>query len=207
MDLIIRYITVGSWNENAYIVEYNGHSILFDPGDDFEKLDFFFLQNKTNHIAILNTHGHFDHIGAVQDFKNKYEIPFYIHSKDKRVVYQANLLRKFAGVEQILQSPKIDFYLDDLTSFYLLDKEIKVHFTPGHSAGSVCFEIDNILISGDTLFKDSLGRTDLPGGNKTLLNQSVKFILDNFLNYQVYPGHGSPFILDQEVINRIEKLL
>lgn len=207
MDLNIRYIKVGSWNENAYIIEYNGHSILFDPGDEFEKLEKFFDQNKTKHIAILNTHGHFDHIGAVQEFKDKYQIPFYIHSKDKRVVYQANLLRKFAGVEQILPSPKIDFYLDDITSFYLLDKEIKVHFTPGHSAGSLCFEIDNMLISGDILFKDSLGRTDLPGGNKELLKQSVKFILDNFMNYHVYPGHGSPFFLDEEVINRIEKLL
>jgi glyoxylase-like metal-dependent hydrolase (beta-lactamase superfamily II) len=207
MDLCIRYITVGSWNENAYIIEYKGNSILIDPGDDFQKLENFFLQNKTKHIAILNTHGHFDHIGAVQDFKDKYEIPFYIHSKDKRVVHQANLLRKFAGVKQVLQTPKIDFHLDEITSFYLLDKEIKVHYTPGHSAGSVCFEIDKMLISGDTLFKDSLGRIDLPGGNKMLLNQSVKFILDNFMNYQVYPGHGSPFILDEDAIKRIEKLL
>lgn len=207
MDLSVRYITVGSWNENAYIIEYNGDSILFDPGDEFEKLEDFFLQNKTKHIAILNTHGHFDHIGAVQQFRDKYKIPFYIHSKDKRVVYQANLLRKFAGVEQILKSPEIDFYLDDMVTFPFSDKIIKIHFTPGHSAGSVCFEIDNMLISGDTFFKDSIGRTDLPGGNKELLNKSIKFILNNFVNYHIYPGHGAPFILDEEVINRIEKLL
>ena len=173
MDFNIRYITVGTWNENAYIIEYKGHSILFDPGDDFERLDFFFGLNQTKHVAILNTHGHFDHIGAVQDFKDKYQIPFYLHSKDRRVVYQANLLRKFAGVNRILPSPRIDFYLEEIDSYMLLDKEIKIHFTPGHSPGSVCFEIDNVLICGDTLFKDLLGRTDLPGGNQELLNQSV----------------------------------
>jgi hydroxyacylglutathione hydrolase len=207
MDLSIRYITVGTWNENAYIIEYKGHSILIDPGDNFKKLENFFLQNKTKHIAILNTHGHFDHIGAVQDFKEKYNIPFYIHSKEKRNVYQANLLRKFAGDSQVLKTPGIDIFFDDITSFHLLDKEIKIHHTPGHSAGSVCFEIDNMLISGDIFFKDQIGRTDLPGGNKALLIESVKFILTNFMNYHIYPGHGSPFILDEEVVKRIKKFL
>ena len=207
MALSIKYITVGSWNENTYILEYNGDSIIFDPGDGFKKIDEFFLQYKTKHIAIMNTHGHFDHIGAVQDFKEKYNIPFYIHSKEKRNVYQANLLRKFAGDSQVLKTPGIDIFFDDITSFHLLDKEIKIHHTPGHSAGSVCFEIDNMLISGDIFFKDSIGRTDLPGGNKALLIESVKFILTNFMNYHIYPGHGSPFILDEEVVNRIKKFL
>ena len=207
MDLSIWYITVGTWNENAYIIEYKGHSILIDPGDNFKKLENFFLQNKTKHIAILNTHGHFDHIGAVQDFKEKYNIPFYIHSKEKRNVYQANLLRKFAGDSQVFKTPGIDIFFDDITSFHLLDKEIKIHHTPGHSAGSVCFEIDNMLISGDIFFKDQIGRTDMPGGNKALLIESVKFILTNFMNYHIYPGHGSPFILDEEVVKRIKKFL
>lgn len=207
MDLSIRYITVGLWNENSYIIEYKGHSILIDPGDDFEKLEKYFLQNKTKHIAILNTHGHFDHIGAVQDFREKYNIPFYIHSKEKRNVHQANLLIKLSGNSQVLKTPGIDIFFDDISSFHLLDKEIKIHHTPGHSAGSVCLEIDNILISGDVFFKDSIGRTDLPGSNKPLLIESVKFILNNFMNYHIYPGHGSPFILDEKIINQIKKYL
>jgi hydroxyacylglutathione hydrolase len=207
MSLFIRYIRVGSWNENAYILEYCGQSIIFDPGDNFNKLDHFFSINKTKHFAILNTHGHFDHIGAVHEFKLKYKIPFYIHSKDKRNVSQANLLRKFARDNQVLQTPEIDIYLDDIKTFQISDKEIKIHHLPGHSLGSVCFEIDNNLISGDTFFKDSIGRTDLPGANHAMLIESVKFILSNFKNYQIYPGHGDPFILDEEVINRIKKLL
>ena len=207
MNVNIRYTTVGKWKENSYIIDYKNEAILIDPGECYEELEKFFFRKDIQFKAILNTHGHFDHVGAVQDFKEKYNIPFYIHSKEKRNVYQANLLRKFAGDSQVLKTPGIDIFFDDITSFHLLDKEIKIHHTPGHSAGSVCFEIDNMLISGDIFFKDQIGRTDLPGGNKALLIESVKFILTNFMNYHIYPGHGSPFILDEEVVKRIKKFL
>lgn len=207
MKLEIRYATVGEWNENSYILEYNQQSILIDPGDDFETLDTYFQKNNTKHIAILNTHGHFDHIGAVEDFRNKYQIPFYIHSKDKNILHQANLLMRFAGQKHNIKIPKIDYFLDEQNSFQFYDKNIFIHHAPGHSQGSVCLEIDNILFSGDILFKDSIGRTDLPGGNKALLSKSINFIINNFKDYTIYPGHGLPFVLNEEIITNINKLI
>jgi glyoxylase-like metal-dependent hydrolase (beta-lactamase superfamily II) len=207
MNLAIRYLTVGVWNENSYIIEYKGESILIDPGDEFDKLDPFFALSGTQHKAIINTHGHFDHVGAIEEFKLKYQIPFYIHSKDKQLVHQANLYRKLAGVHAITKTPKIDGSLDQYESIPLADKQIKIHHTPGHSHGSVCFEIDHALISGDLFFTDCLGRIDLPGGNKELLLNSIKYILDHFAGYQIYPGHGDPFILDQAIMNVLKKLM
>ncbi len=207
MELVIRHLTVGSWKENAYILEYMGESILVDPGDDFNFLDDFFSISGTKHKAILNTHGHFDHVGAVEEFKLKYQIPFYIHSKDKQLVHQANLYRKFAGENYITKTPKIDFLLDDIDSIPLADKKIKVYHTPGHSHGSVCFEIDKNLISGDLFFMDSLGRTDLPGGNMDLLLRSVNFVVDHFAGYKIYPGHGAPFELDEATILKFKEIL
>jgi glyoxylase-like metal-dependent hydrolase (beta-lactamase superfamily II) len=205
--LKIRHQCVGKWRENSYILEYNGQSILIDPGDDFENLDKKFQENGSRHIAIINTHGHFDHIGAVQAFKAKYNIPFYLHSKDRRILTQANMIRKFAEDTEYVQIPAIDYFLDTIISFDLSDKKIVFHHTPGHSHGSVCIEIDNNLFSGDILFEDSIGRTDLPGGNRELLINSVKFIIERFKGYNLFPGHKVPFILDGEVIKRIQKLI
>lgn len=207
MQVKIRYLTVGTWKENAYLVEYNNESVLIDPGDSFEELDKYFKEVNSKYIAILNTHGHFDHIGAVDAFKVKYDLPFYMHSKDKNILYQSNLLRKFAGETGHIKIPSIDFFLDAQKIFKLNGKQILIHHTPGHSNGSVCFEIDNMLLSGDILFKDSIGRTDLPGGNKSLLDQSLLFILDKFEGYQIYPGHGIPFVLSQDIICNLKALI
>lgn len=207
MDVVIRYETVGLWAENSYIIEYKGKSILIDPGDDFSKLDDSFSKNGCTPVCIINTHAHFDHIGSVEDFKIKYNLPFYLHSKDKRLLHQANLYRRITGDTQISKSPGIDFYLDDMEYISFEDKKIFIHHLPGHSDGSVCFEIDKNLISGDIIFQDILGRIDLPGGNKPLLNASVSYILDRFKGYAIYPGHTMPFILDEHVIAGIKKLI
>jgi len=206
MDLNIRYLCVGNWKENAYILEYKGQSVLIDPGDNFEELDEEFQKNRTQHVAIINTHGHFDHIGAVESFKTKYDIPFYLHSKDRRILTQANMIRQFANDSQSIKIPAIDHYLDSLVSFQLKDKEIFFHHTPGHSHGSVCMEIDNNLFSGDIFYHDSIGRTDLPGGNKELLRSSVNFIIQRFEGYNIFPGHNKPFVLDAGVIECIKEL-
>lgn len=203
MSLIIRYKTVGTWNQNSYIVEFNGNSILIDPGDNFIELDTFFALNKSNHKVILNTHGHFDHIGSVQDFRLKYNIPFYIHSMEKRNISQSNLLRKFTGDNQIYKIPDIDFFIDKQETYYFIDKEIKIYHLPGHSAGSICIQIDKNLFCGDTIFENGIGRTDLPGSNKKDLFNSVNFILNNFKDFKIFPGHNNPFILNNNIIDKL----
>lgn len=207
MDIMVRYLTVGLKKENSYIIEYGDHGWLIDPGDEFDKLDMFFNLNHCNFQGILNTHGHFDHIGAVQDFRVKYNIPFYAHSKDKRTIHQANLIKRFTGDTRLIKTPVIDFLLDDILQVPIGDKTINVHYTPGHSAGSVCFELDNNLFTGDIIFPKEIGLYNMPGGDKNKIKNSVRFLLANFSGYQIFPGHGQPFILDENITKQLSKLI
>lgn len=207
MQISVQYKTVGKWKENSYLLEYDNEAWLIDPGDEFAALDTFFAANTKNLKGIINTHGHFDHIGAVHEFKEKYKIPFYLHSSDKQILRQGNLYRKLAGDSTLHTTPQPDGFLNELPNINIGNKQISIHHTPGHTNGSVCFEIDKNLISGDLFFKDNIGRVDLPGGNKNLLLQSVDFVLNNFEGYMIYPGHGEPFLLDASTIQNLKSLL
>lgn len=207
MALTIKYRTVGHWRENSYCISYRNEAFLVDPGDEYEALCTDFSDSLPFVKAIINTHGHFDHIGAVHAFQQNFGFPFYLHSNDKRIVHHANLYRKIAGDDTITKTPVIDFLLDEQDSFTLSGKTIRIHNTPGHTAGSVCFEIDNNLISGDLFFADAIGRTDLPGGNREQINASIESVLNRFEGYQIYPGHGSPFLLDRQTIENLRRKL
>lgn len=207
MEVEIKYHTVGKWRENSYLIKAGNDAWLIDPGDEFESLETVFNVSELSLKGIINTHGHFDHVGAVSQFKEKYHLSFYIHSKDKQILRQASLYKKLAGSNSFFISPLVDEYLDERKSFLLNNKVIKVHHTPGHTNGSVILEIDNILVTGDLIFKDSIGRVDLPGGNIKLLKESILYVLQNFEGFIIYPGHGEPFLLDPEVLSTIKKLI
>ncbi len=204
MEVIIKKIAIGKWNVNCYLIANDDEAWLIDPGDDFENiirslnLDIFKLK------GIIITHGHFDHFGAVADLKRKYQIPLYIHSKDKRLMNQGNLYRKMAGDSTVIATPIIDNYLDEIASLELKDKRIIVHYTPGHTAGSVSLEIDGNLFPGDLIFENDLGRTDLPGGNRELLLSSTNYIFKNFIGLLIHPGHGETFILENSLIQKLK---
>ena len=207
MEVEIKYHTVGKWRENSYLIKVGNDAWLVDPGDEFEKLEAFFKVDDLSLKGIVNTHGHFDHVGAVNQFKEKYLIPFFIHSKDKQILRQANLYKKLAGSTLFFVVPVIDEYVENVKNILVGNKNIKVHYTPGHTNGSVLFEIDKCLITGDLLFNDKIGRVDLPGGNIKLLKESILYVLQNFEGFIIYPGHGEPFLLDKEVISTLKKLI
>ena len=207
MSVEIKYLNVGPWKENTYCIISNNEAWLIDPGDEFDLLKKTFEVDSLNIKGILTTHGHFDHIGAVYEFQQEFNLPFYIHSKDKKILHQANLYCKLAGSDKIIKTPEIHGFIDNFEKFDLNNKSIFIHHTPGHSSGSVCFELDNNLISGDLFFKDNIGRTDLPGGNASLLKNSIEYVIKNFENYNIYPGHGDPFIIDSSVISNLRKRL
>jgi len=199
----ISHVTVGKWKENSYLIENEGLSWLVDPGEDFDVINNVF--NKTAYQGILLTHGHFDHIGAAKQFQDAYNIPLYIHSKDMRLISQANLYRKLAGDSAVYGTPKIDFYIDDLKEIPFGNVKISIIHLPGHTEGSVCFIIGNDIISGDLLFSRELGRTDLPGGNKTKLLASIDFLINYYEGYNLYPGHGQSFKLTPELVAEIKE--
>lgn len=192
MGINIKQIPNGAWKENCYIVNNNrGEGLIIDPGSEEKGIIGFIEEHQLNIKAILNTHAHYDHIGAVKHIKDKYNVPFFLHSKDEKLLKSANLYAKLFEGDRIIKIPTVDYFIDEIDIHeYLSVLPIKVIFTPGHTWGSVCLVIEDCLFTGDTLLNGKIGRVDLPGGDKQALKESLK-TLSRFPGHSsIYPGHG-----------------
>jgi hydroxyacylglutathione hydrolase len=151
-------------------------------------------------LAIINTHAHYDHIGAVQYLKNKYQLPFFLHSADSRLLKSANLYARLFDETSILKIPKVDYYFDQINiEDHLEVFSIKIIETPGHTQGSVCFLIEDVLFTGDTIFNGDIGRVDLPGGNSKTLHESLRVLSKLPKQTKIYPGHGASSTIEHEL--------
>jgi glyoxylase-like metal-dependent hydrolase (beta-lactamase superfamily II) len=188
----------GKWRQNCYIVSGPGEqALIIDPGSDSQGIESVLTELNVSPSAIMNTHGHFDHIGAIAELQAKYQIPFFLHIDD------ANLLKR-ANVYKLLFESKCNLVIPAFDKDYphsLADEwnygefSISVIHTPGHTPGSVCLLVNGVLFSGDTLLPNGPGRFDLPGGNKEALICSIKKLRNLTGDTMVYPGHGKPFSL------------
>lgn len=155
-------------------------------------------------VAILVTHGHLDHTFSVQPICDGYEIPAMIHSADRELflhperAHGADFIKQLSGINW--QEPKLVKELNDEDQFEIVGMKFRVHHAPGHTKGSIMFEVDNeVLISGDVLFAGSIGRTDLPGGSWSDMVQSLKRkVLTLPDSLQVLPGHGPETSIGRE---------
>lgn len=187
--------TVGNMSVNTYILFESGsnEAIVIDPGAEPEAILLLLRGKKLK--GILLTHGHADHIGAVEALRNE-DAPVYIHKKDARMLTNPNLsLAKMVGIKENQGEP--DYCLEE-GEMSLAGLTINVLHTPGHTPGSVCFLIDNILFSGDTLFERGVGRTDLPGGDEKAMTASIAKLMQLDKETEVYPGHGSATTIRSE---------
>lgn len=200
-ELKIGRIVLGMCQTNCYFVYEEGSSraIVFDPAD---KGDYIYngLKGKGFTVeAILLTHGHFDHIWGVQQLKELSGAKVYAYEEEKELCEDASLnVSKGAGRPCVI---KADEYVKDGAEITAAGISCKLIATPGHTAGSCCyyFESDKILISGDTLFQESVGRTDLPTGSMSMLVRSVKEkLLPLPEEVKVYPGHGESTTIGYE---------
>lgn len=207
MEIIVKKVTVGEWKVNCYLVSCEDEAWIIDPGDDVETIISSLDLDNYKLKGIINTHSHFDHIGAVATIQEKYNISFFLHSKDKRLATQGNLYRRMVGDTKICKTPIIDEYLDDLTFLELKGHKILIHHTPGHTNGGVCFEINNNLFAGDMLLKGNSSISNLPGANKELMDLSLNYLFDNFKGFIINPGHGKSFILDNDSINKFKIMI
>ena len=202
MKIIKR--TVGDVETNCYIVvnETSKECFIIDPGDDEEVLIAAIEEEKAVPKAILLTHGHFDHIYAVEPLAKKYGIPVYASEKEAQLLGEPEMNCSALYGREVAVVPKN--YIEDGDIFEIAGIKIKGIHTPGHTKGSMCFYIgsENTLFSGDTLFKGGVGRTDLPTGNTHLLLESLR---DKIIVLPpetiIYPGHGPQTELDYEKRN------
>ena len=200
--IYIEKIISGKWKENCYILYDNirKDALVIDPGSDADLIISFIKQSELNVIAILNTHGHYDHVGAVHNLKEEFNVPFFLHSNDQRLLNHANLYLKLFHGSTLIQIPKVDYYFDQIIMpVQIKDFSIQILFTPGHTKGSVCLKIEDYLFTGDTILKGEIGRIDLPGGNEFLLKKSLNMISKLPENTLIYPGHGESSILIVEL--------
>lgn len=197
----VRKIVTGRWNENCYVLANGtGVCLLVDPGDDAAEIQRVIESACWKVLAILNTHGHYDHVSAVAALKDRFDVPFYLHSKDRKLLRSVNLYRKMFGDEGLVAVPEVDHSLDDLgTPLQIGDFTIEIIPTPGHSPGGVCFLVGHRLFTGDTLFKGGVGRVDLPGGDLDVLRDSLGVLARLDPNTVVYPGHGDQTTIAEEL--------
>lgn len=188
----IEAMSLGPLGTNCYIIWEKQHALVIDPGGDAHTIISFCEKQAIAPQAILLTHAHFDHIGAVDALRNYYGIEVYLHHEESEWLDdpQLNGSVLFTGEKIKTKRPEHSLQPGNLTignfSFHVLH-------TPGHSPGSVSFvsNTEKVIFGGDVLFQQGIGRTDLPGGDYQQLMESIReklYPLDD--DYIVYPGHG-----------------
>ena len=180
--LQIHTLPLGDYQTNCYILHQEGNRdcVVIDPGYEPEIILSYLSEKRLTLQAILLTHGHFDHVGAVRELAAQTDCRVYLNPKD-------------LSMPPMLTAGPL-YYTNTYGEGDLLDIagiSFRVLETPGHTPGSVCLMAEQNLFSGDTLFSGSCGRTDLPGGDYRAMKESLKRLAALREDYNVYPGHGS----------------
>lgn len=189
---------VSPYKTNCYFVFKNNKGIIIDPGGDCHK-----LKRKLDELKeikfeyVLNTHGHEDHTFCDNFLKKSYNMKILIHEKDLFFISNSAINKNFwPDFEEV----EPDILLKDGDELNLGELKVKVIHTPGHTPGSSIFIIENLIFSGDTIFKGTIGRYDFEYSSSTLMKNSILKILNNLcdMDYIIYPGHGNSTTLEEE---------
>jgi glyoxylase-like metal-dependent hydrolase (beta-lactamase superfamily II) len=183
-------LPIGLYQENSYVLHDQGHVLFIDPGR-YAKEIMKCVKPEEKADGIILTHGHEDHTGAVDDLAEAYQCPVYMHSADMILTDPKETGRGFDGPVYSKIEP-----LDTLTKAGSFS--IKVYHTPGHTEGSCCIQIKNLLFTGDTLFASDIGRTDLFSGSEEEMMQSLILLKSLPGSLQIYPGHGPASTMAEE---------
>jgi len=197
---VIESITTPGMGVNCYLLTcgQTKKAILIDPGAGSKMIQNWLKEKDQEIIYILLTHGHYDHIGSVEYLRNELQVQVAIHKDDAEMLTNpAKNLSSFLGKDVKLSPAEI--LLDDNQELKVGEITLKVIHTPGHTPGGICILTDDGLISGDTLFNGSVGRTDFPGGDMQKLISSIQNrLMDLPDETVVYPGHESRTTIGRE---------
>ncbi|PZD94655.1 MBL fold metallo-hydrolase [Paenibacillus sambharensis] len=206
MKLHIETFTLGPLQTNAYLLkdDASGRALVIDPGMNPGSLLRYIESRELKIEAILLTHAHFDHMGGVEEVRQAAACPVYLHDleADWLTDPRKNGSARWPDVTVPLTAEPAEYSLADGQVIELIGHSFKVMHTPGHSPGSVSFLCGSDLFSGDVLFRQSVGRTDLPGGREADLFHSIQnrlYTLD--FDVRVYPGHGPKTTIGFEMAN------
>ena len=185
-------------NSNTYIVGNEQEVIVIDPANKISSITSAIKSRKV--LGVFLTHAHYDHFKTLDAFLKKYNVNLYIHKNGVNKLTDINSSCAFFFSVTSLNNVKTDniIYIKDSDVINLNNITIKVITTPGHTNCSVVYQIEDSMFTGDTLFNDGVGRTDLPTSNTVQLINSLKKLLDNNNQKTIYPGHGNPSTLDEE---------
>jgi hydroxyacylglutathione hydrolase len=204
MGLITETIVVGDLQCNCLLIgdEDSRAAVVVDPGDEAARILKSIARLRLSIKAILNTHAHFDHVGANQALKDATGAPLHLHPADLELYRGLPIQAAWLGLDHCPAIATIDRELVDGERLPLAGFSVTTIHTPGHSPGSVCFLIEgseSLLVSGDTLFAGGIGRTDLPGGSYEQELRSIsKRLLPLDGRLRVVPGHGPETTITRE---------
>lgn len=193
---IISVDTAG-YESNCYIVSSSSAAVVIDPSTSAERILSELRKRELNICAILLTHGHFDHILRADALRAATGAPLCVHALDAELLSDGakNASLPFLGRDLRIGEP--DSLISDGDIISVGDESILVIHTPGHTKGSVCFDLGDAMLTGDTLFSHGFGRCDLYGGDRSALADSIKrlYALSLSSDRKIYCGHGEPSTL------------
>lgn len=201
--MILEKIVVGSYMVNCYLTGDSDTKeiIIIDPGFSSDKIIDTIEKKGLIPVGIVLTHGHGDHIGAVEELISKYKVPLYVNKFDDELILgsSSSFTKMMFGKEIIL---KADKYLNEGDMLTVGKMEYEVLHTPGHTKGGICLVCENVIFTGDTLFRGSIGRTDFPGGSYEEIINSIKTKLLKYPDEtKLYPGHNESSTIEYEKKN------
>lgn len=194
----IKKINDNQLDQNSYVVIHKQQAIIIDPGFNSESIIQYLHDLSTNEYLVILTHGHFDHIKGIEQLAKSFKFDLMISNKDKILLFDdsLNFAKAFGSSFKLPTLNLVE--VSEETKLNFLGEDICFIETPGHTLGGICIKINNHLFSGDTLFYNSIGRTDLYSGNQTTLFKSLKKLISVISNNtMIHPGHGKSATLKE----------
>jgi len=201
-NINIKTVVSGMFAVNTYVVwcDETGEGVIIDPGPKIDKIMKEIDKNEIKIKNILLTHAHIDHVEGLGELKTKINVPVVLGKNEEKVYRAIPNFAKMLGIENFKVPEEPDIFIKDNDTIDFGNVTLHVMELPGHSPGSVAYYNEDVIFSGDVIFYNSIGRTDLPGGDFVTIMNSIKNKLFKLNpSAKIFPGHGDPTTIDNEL--------